>query len=462
MPSHSSIADITPTGAIGSPTLHPPTPRSLTLEPPPPRSLTLEPPPPRSLTLAPPPPRSHLSDPLTLRPAFTRRTLPARVAYALVAAVIGLGLFASVTPSPLYQTYSVLWNFSPLTLTLIYATYAFGVLAALLLAGRVSDQVGRRPVLLVTLLALMGSSVLFMFAESAAWLFVARGLQGLATGAALSAASAALLDLHPRRDPASAGLTNGVASAAGLGLGFLVSSAVVQLGSAPRVLPYVVLFGLFGVALAGVYWLPEPVLERSGFRLTPQRPRIPAEVRRPFLVASLAVVSSWSIGGLFFSLGPAMSAHLFETTNVIVAGSGGIALGLSAAVAQIVFRRVAPWIGASAGSIALAVGTLLIVAADATDAAAVYIVGSVVGGLGFGVVFSSGLRALVVAIPHAHRAGVMSAFYIVCYASLSVPAVIAGVVVTHIGLVMTFEIFGTIVAGIALIVAFEAWRSRTA
>src|SRR3982750_2841015 len=96
-----------------------------------------------------------------------RRTLPNRVAYALVASVIGLGLFASLTPSPLYRTYSVLWDFSPLTLTLIYATYAFGVLATLLLAGSVSDQVGRRPVLLASLAGLMGSTVLFLLADSA-------------------------------------------------------------------------------------------------------------------------------------------------------------------------------------------------------------------------------------------------------------------------------------------------------
>ena len=134
--------------------------------------------------------------------ARPRRTLPLRIGYAVAALVVGLGLFASVTPSPLYRTYSVLWNFSPLTLTLIYASYAFGVLASLLLAGGVSDEVGRRPVLLAALGALMASSVLFMVAGSAAWLFVARGLQGLATGAALSAASAALLDLHPNRDPA--------------------------------------------------------------------------------------------------------------------------------------------------------------------------------------------------------------------------------------------------------------------
>src|SRR5262245_15018266 len=166
-----------------------------------------------------------------------RGTLSPRIGYAVAALVVGLGLFASVTPSPLYRTYSVLWHFSPLTLTLIYATYAFGVLASLVLAGGVSDDVGRRPVLLAALAALMASSVLFMVADSAAWLFVARGLQGLATGAALSAASAALLDLHPNRDPAGVGLTTATAAAGGIGLGALVSSSLVPLGPLSRDLP---------------------------------------------------------------------------------------------------------------------------------------------------------------------------------------------------------------------------------
>ena len=56
--------------------------------------------------------------------------------------------------------------------------------------------------LLTALATLMGATVLFMLADSVVWLFVARGIQGLATGLALGAASAALLDLHPRRDPA--------------------------------------------------------------------------------------------------------------------------------------------------------------------------------------------------------------------------------------------------------------------
>ena len=192
-----------------------------------------------------------MSTPLGLA-APQRSVLSPRVAFGLVAAIIGLALFASGTPSPLYGTYRELWGFSPVVLTLVYATYAFGVLATLILAGRLSDEVGRRPVLLVALGTLMGATVVFMVADSVVWLFVARGVQGLATGLALGAASAALLDLHPRRDPAGAGLTNGVVSAAGLGLGVLVSATLVELLPAPRVLPYVVLFVLFAIALAGV------------------------------------------------------------------------------------------------------------------------------------------------------------------------------------------------------------------
>src|SRR5262249_12656160 len=241
--------------------------------------------------------------------AAGRHTLSDRAGYWRAAGVIGLGLYASLTPSPLYRSYSILWGFSPLTLTLIYATYAFGVLAALLLAGRVSDDVGRRPVLLVALAGLAAATLLFLVADSAAWLFVARGLQGLATGAALSAAGATLLDLHPRRDPTGVALTNGIAAGAGVGLGMLVSSALVQVGWEPRVLPYLALLGLIAIALVGAYLMPEPVHDRKPFRLTVEAPRVPAVVRRPFALAALGLLSSWTIAALFYSLGPELGGQ---------------------------------------------------------------------------------------------------------------------------------------------------------
>lgn len=391
-----------------------------------------------------------------------RHPLSRRAAYLLAAATIGLALFASGTPSPLYGTYAELWNFDALVLTLVYATYAFGVLASLILAGRLSDEVGRRPVLIVALATLALATVPFMLADSVAWLFVARGIQGLATGLALSAASAALLDLHPDRDPVATGLANGVASTVGLGSGVIVSAAIVQFLPAPRVLPYVLLLALFLVAFGLAWRLKEPVDVRSGarFRLTPQRPYVPPVARRPFLLAALAVLASWSLGGLFLSLGPELSAIVYGSDGHLVSAVSFFLLAGSASVAQLLFGRSAPWAAAVYGSLALAVGMGAIVASAATGSPLLFTLGSVVAGAGFGVAFLGGLRTLAAAIPAEHRAATMSAFYVVAYGSLSVPAVIAGLVVEPLGVRETFEIFGSAIVVVALLVAREAWRQR--
>jgi predicted MFS family arabinose efflux permease len=381
-------------------------------------------------------------------------------AYALSSAIIGFALFASATPSPLYETYSRLWGFSPVVLTLVYATYAGGVLAALLLAGRMSDDAGRRPVLLIALGALIGATVLYMIAQSVVWLFAARAVQGVATGLALATASAGLLDFHPRRDPHGVGLTNGVVSAAGIGLGALVSAALVELLPAPRVTPYVLVLVLFTMAFVGVLSMPEPVASRARLRLTPQRPHIPADVRPPFLLAALAVSSAYSIGGLFLALGPQLSGRVFGTSNHLVTGISIFVLAGVGSVAQLAYGRRSAWVGVAGGSVALAVGVALIVLSAAEDAPVPLLIGSAVGGAGFGLAFLGALRGLSAAIPPEHRAGVMSAFFVVAYAALSLPAVMAGLAVTPLGLEATFEVFGAVVAALALVVAAQAWRTR--
>jgi hypothetical protein len=245
-------------------------------------------------------------------------------------------------------------------------------------------------------------------------------------------------------------------------MGLLASAVLVQFGPHPLTLPFVVLLGLLGAAFVGVYFMPEPVTDRSGLRLKLERPQVPASVRGPFAVAALAVLASWSIGGLSLSLGPQLGGTLFGSPNLVVATSGVVVLTLVAAISQLPGSRMPAWLGASAGSVSLAIGVLLIVTAAATGSIAIYLVGSIIGGAGFGIAFLGGLRGLTVAIPPEHRAAVISAFYVVAYASLSVPAVLAGVVTGHAGLQGTFEIFGTSAAVIALAVAALAVRLRPA
>jgi quercetin dioxygenase-like cupin family protein/predicted MFS family arabinose efflux permease len=330
----------------------------------------------------------------------------------------------------------------------------------LLLAGRISDEIGRRPVLLAALGVLMIAVVVFLFADSAGWLFVARGLQGLATGAVVGTASAALLDLHRRQDPSSVGIATAASSTVGLALGILVTSGVVDLGWETRRLPYVVLLVLLAVAIAGVRWMPETVADRRRPRLTVARPRVPAALRGQFLVSSAAAVATWSLGGLFFSLGPELGGHVLRTDSVVLAGAGVVALSLTAAAMHVTLGRLPAWLDTAVGAAVLAVGTLLLVLATAIGSGPLYLAASVVAGAGWGLTFIGGLRSLNAAIPPEHRASVLSAYFVVSYAALSVPAILAGALVDRLGLPTTFEWFGVGVAALALVVAVAAWLTR--
>jgi MFS family permease len=392
----------------------------------------------------------------------TRPQLGSRSAFAVVAAIIGLALFASATPSPIYGLYQERWHFSTPVLTLVYAVYCFGVLAALLLVGRISDDVGRRPVLAAALGGLFAAGILFAAARSVGWLFAARGLQGFTTGAALGAAGAALLDLHPRQDGAHAGLINGVVSAGGIGTGALIASLLVQYAPDPLVTPFVVLMVLVAVTLVLTLALPEPVVARATPRLRPQRPRVPASIRREFVLSSLGVLASWSIGGLYLALGPSLVAELLHTTNHLAGGSAVLALTVPGAASQLIWHRLAPRRAAVIGSAALAAGMALTGASLSTGSALFFLGATVIAGGGFGLAFLGALRSLNEVVPQHQRAEVMSAFYVVAYLSISLPAVAAGLATPGLGIEPTFRIFSAAVVLLALGLSVAAARGAPA
>jgi len=387
---------------------------------------------------------------LTLAP---QRRLAPPLDFALVSGIIALALFASATPSPLYADYAADWHFSTPVLTAVYAVYALGVLASLLLIGRLSDEIGRRPVLIGSLATLLLATGLYMVAQSVIWLFAARAIQGLATGAALGAAGAAMLDLHPRGDARQVGLVNGVGSALGIGFGAAVSSVLVQEAPDPRVTPFLLVFVLFAAALAGTLALREPVERTERPKLRPQRPQVPRAIRPAFVLASLGVIASWSIGGLYLALAPSLAGELFDTHSHLVGGAVVLALAGPGGLAQLIFHKLSARTAMGIGSVVLALGMAGTVASLSSDSVPLFFGVSVVTGAGFGVAFMGAIRSISLAAPAEHRAAVMSAFYVVAYLSLSVPTVIAGLFVPTLGLEPTFRIFGSIVVALALVTA---------
>jgi MFS family permease len=303
--------------------------------------------------------------------------------------------------------------------------------------------------------------VLFMLARSVEWLFAARALQGLATGAALGAAGAAMLDLHPRGDAVQTGLVNGVGSALGLGAGAAISALLVQEAPDPRVTPFVLVFVLLAATLAGTLALREPVARIRSLRIRPSWPSVPRSIRPEFALASMGVISSWSIGGLYLALAPSLAAQLFDTHSHLAGGAAVLAMAGPGGLSQLVFRGLAPRSAMWFGSLALAGGMAATVATLSTGSPGLFLAASAVTGVGFGVAFMGAMRLISTVAPMQQRASVMSAFYVVAYLSLSVPTLIAGLAVPSLGLERTFRIFGSIVVALGLATAAGTRSSRT-
>src|SRR5260370_5546047 len=179
----------------------------------------------------------------------------------LLATVLAFMLFAASAPSPLYVVYQASWHFSSLTLTAIFGVYVLALLATLLITGRLSDHLGRRPVVLLALVVQIVSMVAFIAASGVGMLFAARVLQGLGTGLATGALSAWLLDLQPPDHPRLGSLVASVAPVAGLASGALVSGLLVQYGAAPLHLEFSLLRSVYALAFAAM-----PVIADVGQR----------------------------------------------------------------------------------------------------------------------------------------------------------------------------------------------------
>jgi MFS family permease len=395
-------------------------------------------------------------------PAAPGRRLAPPAAFALMSLTLGLVLFAASAPSPLYPVYERRFGFSPATLTAIFAVYAFALVAALLTTGALSDRVGRRPVLLASLLLLATAMAVFALADGVGWLFAARVLQGLGTGVATGTLSAVLLDLQPR--PGVGPTVSAAGPAIGLAVGAVAAGALVQHGPAPRQLVFWLLLAAFVLAAAALAAVPETVPYSAGW-LRAVRPRIgvPPAARATFVAVTPMVVAGWALTGFYLSLGPSLTASLTGGDDRLVAGLPLAAIFGAGAVGSLLTPR---WTAARAvliGAPLFVVGTGVTIAAVAAGQFWLYLVGSAIAGLGFGPSFAGSLRALAPLVGLTERAELLTAVYVTSYLGFSVPALIAGVLTTHVGLRTTADGYAAVIAVLALVAtAAYGLRARAA
>lgn len=388
--------------------------------------------------------------------------MSSRAAFVLFVSLVVSFIAGSAAPTPLYSVYQAAWGFSPVTVTVVFAVYAVAVLGTLLVAGSLSDHIGRRPVLIVATAMQIVAMAMFARAEGVGMLLAARIVQGVATGGASAAVGAAMIDVDRTRGT----VANAVAPMIGTAVGALLGGLLVEYAVAPTLLVYLLVGGVLVVQLALLAFAPETAVRRPGALaslpavlaslpavLAWLRPRftLPRDVRGPLLLAAPALVAAWALPGFYGSLGPALVRRLLGSPSLAVGGAALGVLAASAAVVILVTHAREPRRLMRAGTSALAIGVSLTIAAMSSGSATTFFAGAAIAGGGFGATFQGAIRSVLPLAAAEERAGVLSIIYVIAYLSFGAPAVAAGLRVVHGGgLVATAREYGFAVISLAI------------
>jgi MFS family permease len=356
-----------------------------------------------------------------VRATVSRNTGFGLVAYAFLVTMIGTTL-----PTPLYPLFEQRYSFGELMVTVIFAVYAFGVIAGLLLFGNLSDEIGRKPVLLTGLAFSAISAFLFVFAGSLAPIFVGRVVSGFSAGVFTGTATAMLVDLAPGGRRRMASLVAVVVTFGGLGLGTLLSGLLADYARSPLRLPFIVDLVLLVPAVLGLLVTPETV-QRQALRLRLQRLSVPPEVRGVFIRGATAGFGAFAVAGVFSSVAPAFLGAILGRTSHALAGAIVFILFSASTVGQLLVSRLSDRRALILGCALLAGGVGLLALALWIESLAALIASASVVGLGQGLVTGAGLAAINQRAPIERRGETASSFFVVMYVGLSLPVIGVGV-----------------------------------
>ena len=361
-------------------------------------------------------------------------------------------MMGTTIPTPLYSIYSRELAFSPLTVTVLFAVYAIGVVGALSLFGRLSDDLGRRPVIALAVCCALLSAVLFLLPPSLPLLIAARIVSGLGAGFMSGAGTAAVLDLFQPERKAIGGTLAVAVNTGGLALGTLLAGVLADFTPQPLLAPFVVHLTLCVLALVALFtWAPAPTA-RGSIRIRPHRLHVPRALRGAFSRAVLAAGSGFAVTGVLTAVTALFLAKELQLTSHALAGFVVFLTFADMAVGQLIARKLQPHAALIVGCGGLVLAAALLALALAAASLVALLAAAVVLGLAGGLCLNAGIATTVGQVDPAHRGEVSSSFFAGIYVMLAAPAIGVGVLASFIGLRQAGLVFTAAVAALALAV----------
>jgi MFS family permease len=361
--------------------------------------------------------------------AYVRRAeLQGTAALATVAMLIGTAFGLSTLVTPLYLIYQQQFGFSQITLTLIYAAYVIGNIAALLFFGHISDHVGRRLTALSAIAILIVAALVFLFAKSIAALYVARILSGLGIGITSGTGNAWLAELIDNGDKARATIIGTSVNFLGLGVAPLFSGVLAQYAPWPLQLSFIV-YLIIVCAVAALIWSTRETVQHPDFGRVSFRPKLalPREVRALFVAPAITGFGLFALVGFYAALMPAILSHDLHIKNH--AAAGALFFELAAVVAAvIVATQMFASRTAMMASLALMIpAAAAIVVAQVSASLSVMLAATAIVAVSTGLGYRGSLQVVQQNAPADKRAAVVSIYFICCFIGNALPVIGVGV-----------------------------------
>jgi MFS family permease len=373
------------------------------------------------------------------------------VAFPLLAAVLFLFFFSASAPSPLFIVFQGRWGFSSGMLTVAFSIYSLVLLTALLVAGSLSDHLGRRPVVVTALLIQVAAMTLFLMARGINGLLVARIMQGLSMGVVNGALSAAVIEAAPLDRKWLGTLVTSMSPLAGLATGALATGVLIGLTADADTWMFGTLTAVFLACALLVLLVPETVSRRPGvFASMVPRISVATRARRGFVHGLPLLLAIWALCGFVIALGPSLMRAVFMVDSGRLNGLTVAVLCGAGAVSPLPLRPLRPAWTVVVGMVAVTSGLVILLASLSAGSLTLFFLGDAVAGAGLGAAFAGLIQSLVPLTGAHERAELFAAIFVATYLSLSLPPVLAGFLIPLLGFLQTAKFYLAAVLVIAV------------
>jgi MFS family permease len=352
-----------------------------------------------------------------------------RASSAFVPAVIALlVVFATVGATiPMFNLYRAEEGFTTADISLAVVTYSAATLGTLLVFGRLSHHVGRRPVSIASLVLVALGTVVLLDVHNLAILIIGRVLMGLGAGLASSSLPPFIIDSAPAKPSWLASVASSQSVMFGLAIGGVASGALIQYAPLPRELIFLIMIGALIVSAVLVLATPETAMPTpgAGKSMRPQA-SLPPHTRHLAMVAAAVLLATWAIGAFYQAFVPTIVQGQLHTKSPLITGLIFAMYMVPSAIGAPLSGRWAPALAQRVGMVSFFVGMLGVITAVFTSNLPLFIGATALAGIGQGIAISATTRALLHGSTLAHRAPIFSVIYLLSYSGATIPSLIAG------------------------------------